>query len=160
MENPSEKLLKELEQDKKTLKIDLLLTSVTLLGLLAGILVQFLHLPNMYELVFFGLTFLCGGLPITRGALTQLFHKKLDIDLLMILAAIAAAIVALSDSHINRPSTFQPREPICPPPILALTFELCHENSCPTSVPSRDFEPGPSSPRKDHPHYLPEPSLH
>lgn len=93
MINPAEKLLLELEEDKKNLKIDTLLTALTLVGLLGGIIATVFELSIFYKVFFYAMAFLCGGIPIGKDAIIHLFQKKLDIDLLMVLAALAAALV-------------------------------------------------------------------
>jgi heavy metal translocating P-type ATPase len=93
MENPSEKLLRELAEEKKELQINVLLTILTLLGLIVGIYAQITQQSVWLQAGGFLMSFLAGGLPATRGALSSLFKGSLNIDLLMVLAAVAAACV-------------------------------------------------------------------
>lgn len=91
MKNPAEELLEELEEEKKSLRINAVLTTLTLVGLLAGVYAQYIDASVWWLSVAFGVAYLAGGIPAARGAIAELFKKKLDIDLLMVLAALAAA---------------------------------------------------------------------
>ncbi len=93
MKNPAETLMEELAEERKALRVNILLTAITLIGLLAGVYFQLSESPLMFEGVAFLVAFLAGGIPAAIGAFQNLFQKKLDIDLLMVLAAIAAALV-------------------------------------------------------------------
>ncbi|UBV43306.1 cation-translocating P-type ATPase [Deinococcus taeanensis] len=76
------------------LKTAVLLTTLTLLGLLAGLTGQ--HLLHQPALTWAGYltAFLAGGIPAGREALHALFTAhKLDVDLLMVLAALGAASI-------------------------------------------------------------------
>ena len=74
---------------------DILLTVLTVLGLTVALVDRFvLPLPPYVPEAGLVLTFLAGGLPAGFVALKELFGKgRLDIDLLMVLAAAAAALV-------------------------------------------------------------------
>ncbi|WP_199698679.1 heavy metal translocating P-type ATPase [Deinococcus cavernae] len=78
----------------RELKSAILLTALTLLGLLIGLAGQYL-LQNEY--VRWGgylMAYLAGGIPAGREALHSLFvERKLDVDLLMVLAALGAASI-------------------------------------------------------------------
>jgi Cd2+/Zn2+-exporting ATPase len=52
---------------------------------------QFLGMPSSLALGFYLLSYLAGGYDVARTAIPALFHKKLDIDILMIAAAVGAA---------------------------------------------------------------------
>jgi Zn2+/Cd2+-exporting ATPase len=93
MKNPAEVLMEELEEEQKSLKINALLTTITLLGLLAGVYFQITGAATSYIAGAFIVAFLAGGIPAAQGAFGNLLQKKLDIDLLMVLAALAAAAV-------------------------------------------------------------------
>ncbi len=93
MKNPAEVLMEELEEEKKALKINATLTFITLVGLLVGVYFQITDGPLLYEFLAFAVAFLAGGIPAAIGAFGNLLKKKLDIDLLMVLAALAAALV-------------------------------------------------------------------
>ncbi len=71
------------------------LTVLCWIGLAIATLDAFVQpLPSGLALAALGLSFLTGGLPATRSALTELWQdRRLDIDLLMVVAALAAAAV-------------------------------------------------------------------
>ncbi len=91
MKNPGETLLEELEAEKKSLRINASLTAVTLVGLLVGVYLQLTGGDTMWLWLAFGVAYLAGGIPAAISAGQELLAKKLDIDLLMVLAALAAA---------------------------------------------------------------------
>lgn len=93
MKNPAETLMEELEEERKALRVNIVLTTVTLIGLLVGVYFQVTEGPFLFEALAFLVAFLAGGIPAAIGAFQNLLQKKLDIDLLMVLAAIAAALV-------------------------------------------------------------------
>ncbi len=93
MKNPGEVLMQELEEERKAFKINVLLTSITLVGLLIGVYLQITNGSDLSITAAFTLAFLAGGVPAAIGAFGNLIKGKLDIDLLMVLAAIAAALV-------------------------------------------------------------------
>ena len=93
MKNPAETLMEELEEERKALRVNILLTAITLIGLLAGVYFQVTEGPLLFEGLAFLVAFLAGGIPAAIGAFQNLLQKKLDIDLLMVLAAVAAALV-------------------------------------------------------------------
>lgn len=76
------------------LKTAMLMTALTLLGLIAGLIGEH-SLDNEYvKWGGYGLAYLAGGIPAGREALHSLFvEKKLDVDLLMVLAALGAASI-------------------------------------------------------------------
>ena len=74
---------------------DVVLTGLTVLGLAVVLVDRFAQpLPEMATLAGLGLAFAAGGIPPAFVALKALFGRgRLDIDLLMVLAALAAASV-------------------------------------------------------------------
>jgi heavy metal translocating P-type ATPase len=93
MQNPGEKLVAELAVERKELRRDVVLTVVAFIGLFFGIYAQYNGLPLWYESIGYLVAFLAGGLPAAYGAVQNLLKGELDIDLLMVLAAVAAALV-------------------------------------------------------------------
>lgn len=93
MQNPAEVLMEELEEEKKSLKINATLTAVTLVGLLTGVYFQLTGGSTLAITISFVVAFLAGGIPAGKGAVEELLKGKLDIDLLMVMAALAAAAV-------------------------------------------------------------------
>jgi heavy metal translocating P-type ATPase len=86
------RLTEELAQERRALRRDAVLTVVTLTGLLLGLFAPALHLPEARPWAYLA-AYLSGGLPATLTALRSLAQRHLDIDLLMVLAALAAAAV-------------------------------------------------------------------
>lgn len=92
-ENAIQKLNRELSEERRELLVASSLTAVTLLGLFASLLLAANGAPGWLVVLTYVITYLAGGLPATREALGELRHGTLDIDLLMVLAALAAAAV-------------------------------------------------------------------
>jgi Zn2+/Cd2+-exporting ATPase len=80
-------------EERKALRLAIFLTALTALGLIIGILLQFNQAPKMSINGAFALAYLAGGVPSAISALGALRKGHLDIDLLMVLAALAAAAV-------------------------------------------------------------------
>ena len=93
MKNPAEVLMEELEEERKSLRVNAALTAITLVGLVTGVYFQLTGADSLFVSVSFLVAFLAGGIPAAKGAFENLLQKKLDIDLLMVLAALAAAAV-------------------------------------------------------------------
>lgn len=86
-------LIEELGRERRRLRAGALLTAATVLGLLVGVASQLLHAPGWLVLTALALAYLAGGVPAGYRALGELRRRNLDIDLLMVLAALAAAAV-------------------------------------------------------------------
>lgn len=86
-------LQQELQQERRTLRFEALLTIITVVGLIIAVIAQFSGAPNSLVWLAFIVAYLAGGVPASIGAVQELFKGKLDIDLLMVLAALAAAAV-------------------------------------------------------------------
>lgn len=93
MKNATEKILSELEVERKELRLDAVLTVCTLIGLVIATVCQFMDSPTLWITAAFTLAYAFGGLPAAKSAAQHLVRGKLDIDLLMVLAALAAALV-------------------------------------------------------------------
>lgn len=91
MNNPAQTLMEELEEERKSLRINGLLTALTLIGLIVGVYLQWVEAGAVWLWLAFGVAYLAGGVPPAISAGKELLAKKLDIDLLMVLAALAAA---------------------------------------------------------------------
>ena len=74
--------------DLKALRRDTVLTAVTGLGLLVGIAATLLDAPPWVQALAYLLAYLAGGVPAGIGALRSLRRGRLDIDLLMVTAAL------------------------------------------------------------------------
>ena len=93
MKNPGEKLIAELAEERKELRLGAILTTVAILGLIFGVYIQAIGGSLLMSGIGFGVSFLAGGLPAARSAFSSLRNGHLDIDLLMVLAAVGAALV-------------------------------------------------------------------
>lgn len=83
----------EQQEERRELRTSALLTGLSAVGLIVGVLLQFLGLPTAYVWSAFTVAYLAGGIPAALEALASLRKGALDIDLLMVLAALAAAAV-------------------------------------------------------------------
>jgi Zn2+/Cd2+-exporting ATPase len=73
------------------------LTGLTLIGLIAGLIGRATQQPWL-EWGGWGLNFLAGGIPAAREAIQTLIHeRKLDVDLLMVVAALGAVSVGAAE---------------------------------------------------------------
>jgi Zn2+/Cd2+-exporting ATPase len=73
------------------------LTGLTLIGLIAGLIGRATQQPWL-EWGGWGLNFLAGGIPAAREAIQTLIHeRKLDVDLLMVVAALGALSVGAAE---------------------------------------------------------------
>jgi Zn2+/Cd2+-exporting ATPase len=84
-------ILDEIKQEQEELKVDVLLTSFAGIGLFLGILFQVFDASTGVIILMFLVTYLSGGIPAAKEAFADLKNGSLNIDLLMVLAALAAA---------------------------------------------------------------------
>lgn len=84
-----------MQNDNHLERIGPFLTGLTVLGLIVALYDRFVSdLTSPIATTSLWLAYLCGGLPAAVSALKELFAKRiLDIDLLMVIAALAAAAV-------------------------------------------------------------------
>ncbi len=83
-----------MEHDHGSGDYDILLTGLTLLGMAVAAVSGFGGGPGVVTAAGLLLVYLAGGIPAGLRALHELFHDRvLDIDLLMVVAALAAASV-------------------------------------------------------------------
>jgi Zn2+/Cd2+-exporting ATPase len=82
----------QLHEERRALRVAAWLTGLTALGLIIGVFFQFSE-QMTFTNVAFVLAYLAGGLPATWQALRSLRKGVIDIDLLMVTAALAAAAV-------------------------------------------------------------------
>lgn len=87
----AERIHAEIEAERVELKQKALFTLLTFVGLVAGVFFQLMDAPTISIIAAFLLAYIAGGLPAAQGAWESLKKKSLDIDLLMVLAALAAA---------------------------------------------------------------------
>lgn len=83
---------KQDQLERHALYREVLFTALTGAGLVLGVIFQLSDLGGWSWLAF-GLSFLAGGGPALRHALQSLYRGSVDIDLLMVLAALAAMAV-------------------------------------------------------------------
>ena len=101
MTSSAQRLLEEMHAERAALRINIVLTALTAAGLLAGVIAAFVHAPTPLAYGLFAVAYLAGGVPAGWDALKALRRGHLDIDLLMVLAALAAAAVgAVRDGAI------------------------------------------------------------
>ena len=81
------------QQETRALRRATLLTGLTGIGLLAGVLTSIIVPESWWVWACYLVAYLAGGVPAGREALRELAKGRLDIDLLMVLAALAAAAV-------------------------------------------------------------------
>jgi len=86
-------LQQELRQERRDMRIGAALTALTLLGMITAIVLTALTSPRWLITSVYVVTFAAGGIPASIRAIQALRQGKLDIDLLMVLAALAAAAV-------------------------------------------------------------------
>ncbi len=91
MDKTAQNILDEIAEERKELQISAVLTAITFIGLVGGVVAGFMTVPVWVPLVLFTAAYVAGGLPPAKEAVTELFEGKLNIDLLMVLAALAAA---------------------------------------------------------------------
>ncbi len=91
MSKTTHRILEEIAEERGELRERALLTILTGIGLVTGVLGQWLDWPTSVVVVAFVAAYLGGGIPAAREAISSLFKGHLNIDLLMVLAALAAA---------------------------------------------------------------------
>lgn len=93
MERTVAAIEEEQRQEQRELRTAALLTALAALGLIVGVIFQFTGVDQVWVWVAFIVAYLAGGVPAAIEAFGSLSRGKLDIDLLMVLAALAAAAV-------------------------------------------------------------------
>ena len=83
----------EADREARALRRSALLTTVTGIGLVSGLVAAWLGAPSALTWSAYGAAYLAGGVPLTSTVSTELFARRISIDLLMLLAALAAAAV-------------------------------------------------------------------
>ncbi len=91
MQTAVEKMKADIEAERIEVRQNAILTLVTFIGVAVGIYAELTDGEWLVSAAAFTLAYLTGGLPATIEAIATLRQKALDINLLMILAALAAA---------------------------------------------------------------------
>lgn len=86
-------ILEEIAEEQRELKISALFTTLTFVGLVTAVLADMFWGAVYVSLLAYLVAYLAGGFRATKEALLQLFNRSLDINVLMVLAALAAAAV-------------------------------------------------------------------
>jgi Cd2+/Zn2+-exporting ATPase len=73
--------------------LEIILTTSAFVFMIAGRLSQHLHIPTLYSTILYILAFMTGGYYGTIGSIKTLRQGVIDVDLLMVLAALGAAYV-------------------------------------------------------------------
>ncbi len=81
------------QEESRAFQLEVVLTILTGVGLLLGVVLQWVQVSPSWIYLAFGLALLAGGLPSSWQALQSLRRGSVDIDLLMVLAALAAVLV-------------------------------------------------------------------
>ena len=93
MERTVAAIEEEQQREQRELRTAIFLTSLAALGLAVGVVFQFTGVAQVWVWIAFIVAYLAGGVPAAIEAFGSLTKGKLDIDLLMVLAALAAAAV-------------------------------------------------------------------
>lgn len=93
METSAEKILAEIEEERAELRVNIVLTTITFIGLISAVVIDLLGGSALLLVGAYTAAYLAGGLPATKEAFEELFEGNLGVDLLMVLAALAAAAV-------------------------------------------------------------------
>lgn len=83
----------EVHEEQREIIKDAILTAIAFIGLVVGIILGVMDAGTWLVWSAFGVAYLAGGLPATIEALRELRKGSIDINLLMVLAALAAAAV-------------------------------------------------------------------
>ncbi len=84
-------IFEEIALERKELRIQIILTILTGVGLVGAVIASLMGESPWIVYGLYTLAYLAGGAPAAKEAITSLFNKELNIDLLMVLAALAAA---------------------------------------------------------------------
>ncbi len=93
MDKTAQRILEEIAEEREELKVSVALTFVTFAGLVGALVVPWMSGPVWLVVALYIAAYLAGGLRATKEALIELKNGSLDINLLMVLAALAAAAV-------------------------------------------------------------------
>ena len=73
--------------------VEAIFTAFTFVGMVAGLIAERISGLTLLPILLYGLAYVTGGIYGLKAGLASLQERKIDVDLLMILAAVGAAIV-------------------------------------------------------------------
>jgi len=91
MHKTKQAILEEIAAERRDLIGQIILTTLTGVGLIGAVVAGYLGASPLVVYGLFALAYIAGGAPAAKEALISLWQKELNIDLLMVLAALAAA---------------------------------------------------------------------
>ncbi len=91
MSKTKQTILEEIATERKELRVQIILTALTGIGLVGAVITGFMEAEAWVVYGLYALAYVAGGAPAAREAIASLLQKELNIDLLMVLAALAAA---------------------------------------------------------------------
>ncbi len=91
MSKTKQTILEEIATERKELRVQIILTTLTGIGLVGAVIAGFMEAEAWVVYSLYALAYVAGGAPAVKEAIASLLQKELNIDLLMVLAALAAA---------------------------------------------------------------------
>lgn len=91
MDKMKSTILEEIAAERKELRAQIVLTALTAVGLIGAVIASLMGESLWVVYGLYALAYLAGGAPAAKEAIQSLLQKDLNIDLLMVLAALAAA---------------------------------------------------------------------
>ncbi len=91
MSKTKQTILEEIATERKELRVQIILTALTGIGLVGAVIAGFMEAEAWVIYSLYALAYVAGGAPAAKEAISSLLQKELNIDLLMVLAALAAA---------------------------------------------------------------------
>ncbi|MBK8933265.1 MAG: cadmium-translocating P-type ATPase [Chloroflexi bacterium] len=88
-----ESLFQQLQIKFPAQRVELIFTIITFITMMAGLAADWLEAPRVFATVFYTIAYITGGTFGVMAGLDSLRHFTIDVDLLMVLAALGAALV-------------------------------------------------------------------
>mgnify|MGYP005844756489 CR=1 FL=1 len=76
MSTTQAEILSEIAAEQKELRINIILTSLTFIGLIGGVIAAWLDAPTVFSSVLYLVAYLAGGYTATRSAFSSLLQKN------------------------------------------------------------------------------------
>lgn len=86
-----ESLFQQLQIKFPAQRVELIFTIITFITMMAGLAADWLEAPRVFATVFYTIAYITGGTFGVMAGLDSLRHFTIDVDLLMVLAALGAA---------------------------------------------------------------------